>query len=118
MELTERQKLEQISLNSLYAAGANSATVRYSYEIAHRHLRCAEVLEMGPAEGVMTELLAASGRRVTAVEASSFFCDSLKQRFPQIKVANALFEDYEPDAAVEDVVLGHVLEHVRTRWPS
>ncbi len=67
---------------------------------------------MGPAEGVMTELLAALGRRVTAVEASSFFCDSLKQRFPQIKVANALGEDYEPDAAVEDVVLGHVLEHV------
>ncbi len=109
----EAKRLESISDQSLYAAGPSSAMVRYSFAIAERHLRQGSLLEMGPAEGVMTDLLVASGRyALTVVEGSQRFCDDLRRRHPGIKVVNALFETFEPGRRFDHILLGHVLEHV------
>lgn len=55
----EKNRLENIAADSLYAKGVNTDTIRYSFQIASRYLvGSRSVLEMGPAEGVMTELLA------------------------------------------------------------
>jgi 2-polyprenyl-3-methyl-5-hydroxy-6-metoxy-1,4-benzoquinol methylase len=113
MSHDEKAHLERISNLSLYAAGANSATIRYSFKIAQRYLVGDTLLEMGPAEGVMTELLAATGKRMTVVEASSLFCDDLRTRFPQARIVNALFEEFRPDELFDNIILGHVLEHVQ-----
>lgn len=109
---SEHSRLEAIAGDSRYAAGVNTDTVRYSFRIFARHLRGASILELGPAEGVMTELLAQTGLALTAVEGSARFCESLRQRFPQAKVVNSLFEDYAPSGTFDNIVLGHVLEHV------
>lgn len=109
----EIQSLQRISEVSLYSAGVMPAAIAYCYCILKRHLRGASVLEMGPAEGVMTELLVASGLDVTVVEGSALFCDSLRLRFPTLHVHHALFEQFEPARRFDTIVLGHVLEHVQ-----
>lgn len=108
----EMASLESIALRSLYAAGPSSAMVRYSFRVASRYLVGESILEMGPAEGIMTELLVQTGKRLVAVEGSALFCSRLAAAFPQVEVVNALFEDFEPRQTFDNIVLGHVLEHV------
>jgi 2-polyprenyl-3-methyl-5-hydroxy-6-metoxy-1,4-benzoquinol methylase len=67
---------------------------------------------MGAAEGVMTELLAAKGMELTIVEAGAGFCASLAHRFPVARVFHSIFEEFEPPETFDNIVLGHVLEHV------
>jgi 2-polyprenyl-3-methyl-5-hydroxy-6-metoxy-1,4-benzoquinol methylase len=112
MNQTEKVRLESISNVSLYCAGVNSATIKYSFKIAERHMVGDTILELGPAEGVMTELLAATGKRLTLVEGSSLFCDSLRRRFPDANTINALFEEFQSNELFDNIILGHVLEHV------
>src|SRR3546814_428243 len=76
----ELAHLERISEKSLYAAGLNPATTRYSFRIAERYLTGSTLLELGPAEGVMTELLAGTGKHLTLVEGSGAFCEDLQRR--------------------------------------
>ena len=109
----EKAHLERISNVSLYAAGANSATIKYSFKVAERFLVGENLLEMGPAEGVMTELLATTGKRMTLVEGSGLFCEDLRKRFPQANVVHALFEEFQPSELFDNIILGHVLEHVQ-----
>ena len=113
MNHEEKDRLERISNVSLYAAGVNPETIRYSFKIANRYLVGDSLLELGPAEGVMTELLATTGKRLTIVEGSKLFCEDLRRRFPQTKVVHALFEDYQPEEQFDNIILGHVLEHVQ-----
>lgn len=109
----EQHHLEGIASHSLYAAGVNPETIKYSFKIAQRHWQGKTVLELGPAEGVMTELLVTTGMEITAVDGSALFCKQLKARFPQITVINSLFEDLRLEQQFDNIVLGHVLEHVQ-----
>jgi len=108
----ELERLERIAAASRYAAGLNVETICYAFRVFERHLRGGSILEMGPAEGVMTEMLAGIGRALTVVDGSAAFCDSLARRFPTVNVLHALFEDFVPPQRFDNIVLGHVLEHV------
>lgn len=108
----ESLDLEKIAQNSLYALGANKITIEYSFKIFSRYIQGENILEMGPAEGVMTQLLYALDKKLTLVEGAKTFCDSLKERFPNAEVINSLFEEYQPSQTFDNIVLGHVLEHV------
>ena len=112
MSHAEKVRLESISNVSLYCAGVNSASIKYSFKIAQRYLVGDTILELGPAEGVMTELLAATGKKLTLVEGSALFCDSLRRRFPAANTVNALFEEFQSNELFDNIILGHVLEHV------
>jgi 2-polyprenyl-3-methyl-5-hydroxy-6-metoxy-1,4-benzoquinol methylase len=112
MSSQELDALQRISEVSRYSAGVMPTAIRYCYRLVERFSRGRRLLEMGPAEGVMTELLAASDFDLTVVEGSSLFCDSLRQRFPKTNVVHALFEEFEPAGPFDTIVLGHVLEHV------
>lgn len=113
MNHAEQNHLDRISSHSLYAAGANAATIEYSFKIASRYLKGKTVLEMGPAEGVMTERLAKTGKKLTLVEGAEQFCNDLQKRFPDATVVHALFEEFETEERYDNIVLGHVLEHVQ-----
>jgi 2-polyprenyl-3-methyl-5-hydroxy-6-metoxy-1,4-benzoquinol methylase len=113
MSYKEKANLERIANVSLYAAGANLATIKYSFKIAERYLVGDTLLEMGPAEGIMTELLAKTNKKLTLVEGSRLFCKDLKQRFPQVEIVHALFEEFQPNQLFDNIILGHVLEHVQ-----
>jgi 2-polyprenyl-3-methyl-5-hydroxy-6-metoxy-1,4-benzoquinol methylase len=108
----ELDHLEGIARESWYAKGPSSAMVRYSFEVFSRHIRGESILEMGPAEGIMTEHLSRLGKRLVLVEGAESFCHDLRQRFPQAKVVHSLFEDFKADEQFDNILLGHVLEHV------
>jgi len=67
---------------------------------------------MGPAEGMMTDLLAQLGQPLTVVEGAPQFCEAIAERHPGATVVNSLFETFEPARTFDNIVLGHVLEHV------
>lgn len=110
--MDETSALEGIAQNSLYAAGVNTDTVLYSYEVFKRHFRGTTMLEMGPAEGVMTRLLAQTDFELSVVEGAESFCNDLRERYPGMEVNHSLFEDFAPTKKYDNIVLGHVLEHV------
>ena len=113
MSTEEKNRLEGIANGLLYSTGANGAMVNYSFRVAQRYLAGDSVLEMGPAEGVMTALLAGTGKALTLVEASGAYCADLAARYPQARVVHALFEEFEPGRQFDTILLGHVLEHVQ-----
>jgi len=110
--IEEIKRLESIAKDSWYNKGANYVTIKYSFEVFKRFFIKGSLLEMGPAEGVMTEDLVNYFDDYTIVEGSSFFCNTLKAKFPKIKVVNSLFEDFKTNQKFDNIVLGHVLEHV------
>jgi len=108
----EQVRLEQLSESSLYSCGVMETAIAYAYKIISRDIR-GNILELGPAEGVMTKFIHDAGHgRITAVEGSELFCKHLKRQFPRITVINSLFEAYEPAERFDTIILGHVLEHV------
>lgn len=112
MSSQELDELQRISEVSRYSAGVMPTAIRYCHGLVKRHAHGRRFLEMGPAEGVMTEILATYDGELTVVEGSALFCDSLRRRFPNVKVVHSLFEDFKPAETFDTIVLGHVLEHV------
>lgn len=113
MNNDERKELEKIAENSKYAEGMTGAgTIAYSYSIFSRYVKHKTTLELGPAEGVMTELLVKSGNDVTCVDGSEKFASELKKKWPKINVYCELFEEFQVNKTFDNVFLGHVLEHV------
>jgi 2-polyprenyl-3-methyl-5-hydroxy-6-metoxy-1,4-benzoquinol methylase len=109
---SEIERLETIAADSWYAKGANGASVRYLGRVFARHWRGSSCLELGPAEGLMTEIIARRFDDLVLVDGSERFCADLRERFPSAEVVCSLFEDYEPGRRFDTIVLGHVLEHV------
>jgi 2-polyprenyl-3-methyl-5-hydroxy-6-metoxy-1,4-benzoquinol methylase len=108
----EYERLESIAADSRYSAGVNEQMVRHSYGVAKRWIRGPRVLELGPAEGHMTDALVADGFELTVVEGSRRFCDEISLRHPSVTVVQSIFEDFDSAPVFDTVVLGHVLEHV------
>jgi 2-polyprenyl-3-methyl-5-hydroxy-6-metoxy-1,4-benzoquinol methylase len=109
---SERARLAAIAADSWYAKGAYGATARYCAEVFARYWRGTRCLELGPAEGVMTEKLAAAFPSLTLVDGAEQFCADLRVRFPAATVICSIFEELAPDHPFDTIVLGHVLEHV------
>ena len=109
---SETKRLDNIASDSLYTTISNIMTIEYSFKIFERFLRPGSILELGPAEGIMTEHLYKLNRELTLVDGSEIFCSELKQKFPGTKVIESLFEDFKTDEVYENIIMGHVLEHV------
>jgi 2-polyprenyl-3-methyl-5-hydroxy-6-metoxy-1,4-benzoquinol methylase len=106
------ESLEQLASNPLCGLGVNRNMVEYSFEIFKRHIKKGSILELGPAEGIMTDLIYTLGYPLTLVDGSALFCDELRKRYPDTEVYHSLFEDYCTDKKFQTIILGHVLEHV------
>lgn len=106
------RKLDEIAQNSLYTTLTGAATILKTSEIFARYAKDGSVLELGPAEGLMTEKLVQNFSKVSVVEGSQIYCDQIKSNFPSVKVYNSYFESFECDERFDNIVLGHVLEHV------
>jgi 2-polyprenyl-3-methyl-5-hydroxy-6-metoxy-1,4-benzoquinol methylase len=114
MEKFSKKKLDLVSENSLYTSPTNTATIKYSFSIFSRFLSSKmKILELGPAEGLMTEELVKIDPNLTVIEAASKFCQDLSKKFPAIKIYENLFEDVEITEKFDAIILGHVLEHVQ-----
>ncbi len=113
MSNEELTRLETIANKSLYGAGPSFSMVGYSFRVVQRYLAHGSILELGPAEGVMSELLATTGRELTIVEGSELFAKDLKKRLPSATVHHSLFEHFKTKQKFDNIILGHVLEHVK-----
>lgn len=108
----EVARLHALADDNHYGSGLNATTIDYSFRVFSRHFVPGSCLELGPAEGLMTARLQPIFADLTVVEASPQFCAALHERHPSIAVVEALFENYTPMRTFDNVVLGHVLEHV------
>lgn len=118
-EKIKKLQKEQLGLERIatemkgYAKGPNVNSTLYSASIFAKYFIPGSILELGPAEGVMTKFLVSNGYHdITVIESSVHFCDELSKNFPQIKVVNTLFEEYKTKQKYNNIILGHVLEHV------
>lgn len=111
----EQQRLENIAQdydNPLQAREISNLEISYGFEIFKRFYRGGDVLEMGPAEGVMTKHLIDYVENLEVLEGSSHFAKNLKKKFPHLVVHNTLFEEFKPSKKYDCIIMGHVLEHV------
>ncbi|MEY4573393.1 MAG: hypothetical protein RLZ10_2683 [Bacteroidota bacterium] len=107
-----KEKLELIAGDSLYTTFTNSMTINYSFEVFKRFIKPGKLLELGPAEGLMTQHFIKIDPELTVIEGSENFADKLRINFPQINVINSLFEETQLNQQFDTIILGHVLEHV------
>jgi hypothetical protein len=57
MKDEERKRLDDIAAVSRYGLGANRVTIAYSFKVFRRFIQDGPILELGPAEGFMTDEL-------------------------------------------------------------
>lgn len=108
----EVSRLSMLADDSHYGQGIYVAAADYCFRVFNRHFVSGSCLELGPAEGLMTGRLRDVFDDLTVVDASPQFCASLRARFPSTTVVQSLFEEYKPERVFDNVVVGHVLEHV------
>jgi len=68
-------------------------------------------LELGPAEGSMTQYLVQDFQELTIVEGSSMLLDQIPN-YKNVNKVNSLFEDFNPNQKFDSIVMEHILEHV------
>lgn len=85
--------------------------IRYRYETIKPKLVGKKGLELGPAEGEMTQFLIQDFEQLTIVEGSSDLLAQIPERDNLVKV-HALFEEFLPEQPFDSIILEHVLEHV------
>ena len=112
MNKEEKNRVEEIANNNGYGTDVNPYTTEYSGRIFMNYMKKGSVLELGPAEGVMTNMLYPHFSDYTVVDGAEIFVRNLKNRFQDIKGFTSLFEEYETQKKYDNIVMGHVLEHV------
>jgi 2-polyprenyl-3-methyl-5-hydroxy-6-metoxy-1,4-benzoquinol methylase len=108
---SEFQRIEGIGLNSQYSKGLNGKVVKFAFQEVAPLLK-GSILELGPAEGLMTEEIVKAGYIPELLEGSFTLSQNLIAKYPQLLVRNCLFEEFESDSQYDLIIMGHVLEHV------
>lgn len=85
--------------------------IRYRYETIKPKFKGRSCLELGPAEGQMTQFLINDFENLTVVEGSLELLKKIPDAGNLVKV-HSLFENFKPDKLFDTVILEHVLEHV------
>ena len=112
MSHEEKKRLKNVAADSWYMRPTNARMIEFCAKIFLRHIRGGHVLELGPAEGLMSPYLSVVADNLTLVDGAEVFCERLRQQFPQADVVHSLFEEFNPAQQFDSIVLGHVLEHV------
>lgn len=108
----EIARVEKSADEAHYNDGYMGYATQYSCEVMKRFIIPGSILEMGPAEGVMTDLLCDDFDDYTIVEGAQRFVDMIKAKHSNIICHCSLFETFSPKRLFDNILLGHVLEHV------
>ena len=103
---------EQVARTFDYFDGVCAAAAEYSLRIVKRHLVGKKILEVGPADGHMTRGLV-NDFDLTLVEPSETLCEKLRHSFTRAQVINSLVEDFVTSQRFDNILLCHLLDHVR-----
>ena len=85
--------------------------IRFRYQTIKSKLVGRRGLELGPADGEMTQFLVDDFEELTIVEGSAGLLAQIPDWEKVVKV-NALFETFEPTHSFDSILLEHILEHV------
>lgn len=82
------------------------------YRVIKPYLTGKTLLEIGPADGVMTKLLHRHFTAMTLLEPAHIYVQYLQKQFPDAKVVETTVEDFHPKTTYDTIVMAHVLEHI------
>jgi 2-polyprenyl-3-methyl-5-hydroxy-6-metoxy-1,4-benzoquinol methylase len=85
--------------------------IGFRYQTLKPHIKGPEGLELGPAEGEMTQFLVADFSNLTVVDGSSELLSQIPDR-TNLKKVHSLFEEFEPSQKFNTIIMEHILEHV------
>lgn len=106
-------RIESIAEDNVYGIGMAKISTEYGCDIFQRFLREGSILELGPADGIMTDRIFPEWKGMyTVVDGAQFYVNKLKEKYPQIDAQCSLFENFKPISKYDNIILGHILEHV------
>lgn len=110
--MNEKRRLNNISWDVNYSLGVMGLATRYCSCIFLSNMVKGSVLEVGPAEGIMTAELYPHFKNYSVLDGAEKHIELISKNFPLINCFNCLLEEFEADTKYDNIVLGHVLEHV------
>lgn len=108
----KRENLDEYVENYSVQGKCMDMATEYCEKIFRRYMKEGSVLELGPAQGVMTRLLYPEYRDYTVVDGSELWIRELRNQYPEMECYCSFFEDFLPKRMYDNILLGHVLEHV------
>lgn len=99
-------------------AGFQRTLAYYRYLAVKKFFKGDTILEMGVADGEMTQYFFKHFPKVVGLEGSEHFIEETKAKFPRhfksgkLKFIHSLFEEYEVDDKYDTILAGHVIEHM------
>ena len=109
----KREELEQISRNWSSKTGANGELVAYTYKALRPYFRGVTCLELGSADGQVTERILSDFDRIVSVDGSQKYVDELKSiGAPNLVAIRSLIEELNLTEQFDTVLMLHILEHV------
>jgi len=85
--------------------------IRFRYETIKSYLIGPSGLELGPAEGEMTQFILNHFEKLTLVEGASELLEQIPDKDNLVKI-HCLFEDFNPADTFNSIIMEHILEHV------
>lgn len=84
------------------------------YESFKKYFRGKKVLELGCADGVMTQWLTRAFEFVTVIDGSEIFINEVRTKIAlsNIEFIHSMFESYSPKEKYDTVIMSHILEHL------
>jgi 2-polyprenyl-3-methyl-5-hydroxy-6-metoxy-1,4-benzoquinol methylase len=109
----EHERLAALGPDFSSYSGFNARMIDYCFRSLRPWVEgAARCIELGCADGRMSERLAACVGELTAVDGNAEYVAAVSERLPGVHALHALFEELEPAEPYDVAVLGHVLEHV------
>ena len=110
--MSEKKRVEDVSSWYLQEQlDFDKRLIGFRYKSLRSHLRGSNGLELGPAEGQMTQFLKNDFESLTVVDGALALLD-LIPNYPNVIKVHSLFEEFNPQVKFDTIVMEHILEHV------
>ncbi len=112
MNNQEQTRVEKLSTWYLkYQLDFDKRLIQFRYQALKAHLTGPEALELGSAEGQMTQFLLPHFACLTVVDGSEELLAHIDDA-PNLVKVHILFEQFNPTQLFNTIIMEHVLEHV------
>jgi 2-polyprenyl-3-methyl-5-hydroxy-6-metoxy-1,4-benzoquinol methylase len=112
MSTEEQERLRGVAQWYSNRTGFYSQLVVFGFRSLQAHFVPGSVLEMGSADGHMTELIQTQFEDVSIVDGSDDYVEAIRARMPSVRAYHSLFEQFSPPQTYDNIVMAHILEHV------
>lgn len=112
MSTEEQERLRGVAQWYTNRTGLNSQLAVFGFRSLLPHFVQGNVLEMGSADGHMTEQLITHFEDISIVDGSADYVQAIRTRMPAVKAHHSLFEVFSPPESYNNIVMAHILEHV------